>query len=300
MFDGITPLSKRCSPRELPSRVRGEVFVDDSKHNSIGPCHLRQILLFDIDFRCLCIRVAHRHREVGHGYPLVVGQRGPGMSRHIGAERLAHTSLLRHLPQLAVVAGQGGTIEAHGLLAFGITRHKGKEAVAIHSPPSLENSPHTGLQMDAYPRSRLLSTIRQITSLNGVLAQHSNIYEGHAHRIETKQEDVLGELSLPVASHIKGAHAPDLGHRERTLRGRGVAREDLGEEIHATSASSHPVVEGAQGAQIAGTSVDAHASLGQPAVIAHHNLARQGRLIYALDGEKALQRAQGRLIIRVC
>ena len=231
MFDGITPLSKRCSPRELPSRVRGEVFVDDSKHNSIGPCHLRQILLFDIDFRCLCIRVAHRHREVGHGYPLVVGQRGPGMSRHIGAERLAHTSLLRHLPQLAVVAGQGGTIEAHGLLAFGITRHKGKEA---------------------------------------------------------------------VASHIKGAHAPDLGHRERTLRGRGVAREDLGEEIHATSASSHPVVEGAQGAQIAGTSVDAHASLGQPAVIAHHNLARQGRLIYALDGEKALQRAQGRLIIRVC
>lgn len=245
MFDGVTPLSKRCCLRRPSIRALGEVFVDEVQHFSIGPCHPHLILLFDIDFCCLCIRVAHRHRDIGHGYSLVVGQRGPGVARHIGAERLAHTCLLRHLPQLAVVAGQGGTIEAHGLLTLCVIRHQGKETVAIHSPPSLEDSPHTRLQMDADLRPCLLPAIRQITSLNGVPAQHGNIYEGHAHRIKTKQKNVLGELSLPVASHIKGSHTPYFCHRERTLRGRGVASKDLGEEVHATSAPSYPVVEGA-------------------------------------------------------
>lgn len=36
---------------------------------------------------------------------------------------------------------------------------------------------------------------------------------------------------------------------------------------------------------------------GQPMIVAHHYLARKGGLILALDGEKALQRAQGGLVI---
>lgn len=50
MFDGVTPLSKRCCLRRPSIRALGEVFVDEVQHFSIGPCHPHLILLLDIDF----------------------------------------------------------------------------------------------------------------------------------------------------------------------------------------------------------------------------------------------------------
>lgn len=104
---GDTPLRKRFRPRGPFSRAHGAVFVDESNHFSVGPCHPHLILLFDIDLRGLRIGVAHRHRDVGHGDALVVGQRGPGVARDIGAERLAEARLACHLAQQTVVATQG-------------------------------------------------------------------------------------------------------------------------------------------------------------------------------------------------
>ena len=297
MSSGDTPLRKRFRPRGPFSRAHGAVFVDESNHFSVGPCHPHLILLFDIDLRGLRIGVAHRHRDVGHGDTLVVGQRGPGVARDIGAERLAEARLACHLAQQTVVAAQGSTIEACGLLALGIVGHERKEAVAIHPAPPLQDLAHTGLQADADLRARLLSAIGQMTIPNSVLAQHGNIYERHAHRIETKEKDVLGELALPVVANIEGAHAPDLGHGDGTLRGGRIAREDVGKEVYAASDASHPIVEGTEGPQIAGAGVAGHALRVQPAVVAHHELARKGGIGLTRDGEIPFQRSQGGLVI---
>lgn len=125
--------------------------------------------------------------------------------------------------------------------------HEREEAVAIHPAPPLQDLAHTGLQADADLRARLLSAIGQITPRNGVLAQHGNIHEGHAHRIETKEKDVLGELALPVVANVEGAHTSDLGHGDGTLRSGRIAREDVSKEVKAASYASHPIVEGTEG-----------------------------------------------------
>lgn len=297
MGSGVIPLRKRFCPRGPFSCAHGAVFVDVSKQFSIGPCHPHLVLLFYIDLRGLHISVAHRHRDVGHGNALVVGQRGPGVACDIGAERLAEARLACHLAQQTVVAAQGSTIEACGLLALGIVGHEREEAVAIHPAPPLQDLAHTGLQADADLRARLLSAIGQMTIPNSVLAQHGNIYEGHAHRIETKEKDVLGELALPVVANVEGAHTPDLSHGDGTLWSGRIAREDVGKEVHAAPGSPHPIVEGPEGAQIAGAGVAGHAFLVQPTVVAHHELARKGGLDHTRDGEKPLQRTQGGLVI---